>query len=204
MTVVLVFSSMGLHVRYQRIPVGKRFTTEFALVLSGFEIRLVTSYMSHQRMIIGKSFATRIAHVLIGSVFDVHVAVKLSICKKTFIAKVTVPREAFEVPPLMSCQLRSLDKSSTADITDEVALAGVNAPVDRQSIGAFEPFKADLALVRPSIAVRYKMAIVEILRLKMLVAKSTLVASSSVCITLISLKNIYYSFVCIIYYMTLN
>jgi len=73
-------------------------------------------------------------------------------------------RVLLEVTSMMSSQLGGLHESTTAHVANEVLLVGVDTPVHCQSVGPLEGFAANVALIRPSVAVRYQMTLEQILR----------------------------------------
>jgi hypothetical protein len=137
-TVVLVLPGVGLHVGHQRVPIGESLAAELALVLDRLEVRLVAPRVSRERMAVGQRLAADLADVFLGPVSAVHVAAQLRVREEALAAEGTVARVPVEVPPLVIGQLRGLDEGPAAHVTDEVALARVDAPVDGQRVGALE------------------------------------------------------------------
>lgn len=172
---VLVLAHMGLHVEHQRILVYERFPAEFALVLHRFEVRVVKLEMLHEAVIIRERLVAILAHVLLGAVLHVHVTVELGVGEESFLADLAIPRVLFEMAPLMDGQLERLNERVAAHVAHEVLLPCVDSSVDGQSVAPFERFPTNVTLIRSSVAVRHKMALVQILRPEKLPAYFTLI-----------------------------
>lgn len=80
-------------------------------------------------MVVGERLVADSTHMLLGAMLYVHVPVELGIREKTLIADLAVPRVLLEMTPMVSGQLRSLNKCSTAHVTNKVLLVSVNSLV---------------------------------------------------------------------------
>ena len=75
----------------------------------------------------------------------------------------------------MGGQLESLNERVSAHVAHKVPLPSVDPSVDGQRIGSLEGFLADVALIRPSVAVRHSVPFVQISRPEKLSAHFTLI-----------------------------
>lgn len=172
---VLVLAHMGLHVEHQRILVHERLPAKFALMLHRFEVWVVKLQMLYEAVIVRERLVAILADVLLGAVLHVHVTVQLGVCEESFLADLAIPRVLFEMAPLMDGQLERLNERVAAHVAHEVLLPRVDSPVDGQSVAPFERLSTNVTLVRSSVAVRHKMAFVQILRSEKLPAYLTLI-----------------------------
>jgi hypothetical protein len=154
-TVVFVLACVRFDVHHERILISERLAAKLTLMLHRLEVRIVNLHVPYQSVIVGERLVADSAHVLLGAVLHVHVPMQFGIREEALVAYVAMPRVLLKVTSMMGGQLRGLHKRATAHVANEVLLVGVDSPMHCQSVGPLEGLAANVALIRPSVTVRY-------------------------------------------------
>lgn len=98
-----------------------------------------------------------------GSVLHVHVTVQFGIREESLLTDLAVPGVLVEMASLMGGKLKGLNERVPAHVADEVLFTGMDSSVDSQGVGPLEGLAADVTLIRPGVAVRHQVTLVQVL-----------------------------------------